>query len=231
MAWCPKCKAEYVDGIEICADCKVKLVASLDEIENASEEASDQFPEEAVEESAEQNEDISSKENEETTPSERKPVGAYVGSAERANDNRSSAYTLLIIGIIGLVLMVLVATGVVPFWSGKSALYLTCGVMGALFVIFIVMGVVSFRNSKKYARKAAFEEELSANMKKWCLQNLSADALDSALSEEERAMPPEMLFFQRTKVLRAKILEQYMNLDEGFLEHFIEEIYSEIYEA
>lgn len=34
MPWCPKCKNEYRAGITICADCKVELVESLEEIKN-----------------------------------------------------------------------------------------------------------------------------------------------------------------------------------------------------
>ena len=33
MAWCPKCKCEYVDGIKVCADCGCDLVESLEEAE------------------------------------------------------------------------------------------------------------------------------------------------------------------------------------------------------
>ena len=29
MAWCPKCRNEYVEGITICADCGSELVETL----------------------------------------------------------------------------------------------------------------------------------------------------------------------------------------------------------
>ncbi|GKX31304.1 hypothetical protein SH1V18_37840 [Vallitalea longa] len=32
MPWCPKCKCEYEEGVKLCADCKVELVDSLDDI-------------------------------------------------------------------------------------------------------------------------------------------------------------------------------------------------------
>ena len=37
MAWCPKCKTEYRDGIEKCADCGSVLVSSLNEEERIDE--------------------------------------------------------------------------------------------------------------------------------------------------------------------------------------------------
>ncbi|HID06573.1 MAG TPA: hypothetical protein EYP10_05430, partial [Armatimonadetes bacterium] len=27
MPWCPKCNAEYVDGVTVCADCGIELVS------------------------------------------------------------------------------------------------------------------------------------------------------------------------------------------------------------
>ncbi|WP_113674271.1 hypothetical protein [Vallitalea guaymasensis] len=32
MPWCPKCKCEYEEGVKLCADCKIELVDSLEDI-------------------------------------------------------------------------------------------------------------------------------------------------------------------------------------------------------
>lgn len=52
MAWCPKCKAQYVDGITICADCKVELVdsPSIQYVEKKEEPEPEVFKENIEEE-------------------------------------------------------------------------------------------------------------------------------------------------------------------------------------
>lgn len=225
MPWCPKCKAQYRDGIEVCADCKVELVNSLEIVETAPEEnvqTEDALPEEMFMEEEPPAEEAAA-------PIERAVV--YVSSSAKAEDNRSSAYTLLIIGIVGLVLVVLMIMGVIPFFSNSSTRILTYVVMGSLFVIFIVMGVVSFRNAAKFARKAAFEEELAGEMHKWVQEHLTKEKIDAMLSPQELELPEELLYFKRAEKCRQCLESQYMNLDEGFLEHFLEETYSEIFDA
>lgn len=226
MSWCPKCKAQYREGIIVCADCKVELVESLEEAEEVQLQEEPVMPEEIVEEPEEEA-------GEETAqaPVLKERVSVYVSSADRAEDNRSSAYTLLIIGGIGLVLVVLMAMGVIPFFFNSSTKVLTYAVMGSLFGIFIIMGIVSFRNAAKFARKADFEAELSGEMRQWAKEHLTKEKIDAMLAPEDQELPEELLYFKRTELCRQRLENQYMNLEERFLEHFIEEIYPEIFEA
>ena len=47
MAWCPKCKCEYVEGVDQCADCGCELVEHLtDEPEERFTESLPESPEE-----------------------------------------------------------------------------------------------------------------------------------------------------------------------------------------
>lgn len=56
----------------------------------------------------------------------------YQSSASKAEDNRSSAYTLLGVGGIGFIADILVFCNVIPLYqNGGINRYLVCGVMGS----------------------------------------------------------------------------------------------------
>ena len=161
---------------------------------------------------------------------ETKDYHAYQNSAARAEDNRSSAYTLLVVGSIGFVVILLMFLGVIPVYQNASLTkYLVCGVMGAMFILFIVFGVVSMRSSKVLFSKAKAEDSLMTEMEKWCQVNLSADKVDEGLFEDEE-LPEEQKYFKRTDKMKSMISDKFLNLDEAFLDHFIDEYYQKLYE-
>ncbi|MGN1150881.1 MAG: hypothetical protein ACI4SN_01835 [Lachnospiraceae bacterium] len=155
---------------------------------------------------------------------------AYQNSATRAEDNRSSAYTLLAVGSIGFVVILLMFLGVIPVYQNAGMTkYLVCGVMGAMFILFIVFGVVSMRSSKVLFSKAKAEDSLMTEMEKWCQTNLSPAKVDEGLFEDEE-LPEEQKYFKRTDRMKSMISDKFLNLDEAFLDHFIDEYYQKLYE-
>ena len=77
----------------------------------------------------------------------------------------SVSYTHLIVGALGILVMALGITGVLPFNIGNP--YMFYGVMSAVFILFIVMGVVSMRNAKLFEKKAESENSLVDTLLKW----------------------------------------------------------------
>lgn len=156
----------------------------------------------------------------------------YSSSSERAEENRSSAFTLIGVGAVGLIVMILGMFGIIPLKLGNA--YMFYGVMCAVFLLFIVTGVVSMKNAKIFAKKAETENSLKDSMQKWYQDNLKAEAIDNEIATEEGMnvdeVPVEILYFNRVQKIKDKLNHQFMNLDQAFLEHFIdEEVYDYIY--
>lgn len=226
MPWCPVCKNEYRDGIKLCAECKVELVDHLEDRKAQSAELGEQGRMASMRALAAAGEEDSDEDMSEEIP----VYHVYQNSAAKAEDNRTSAYTLLLVGIVGFILVLLVFAGVIPVYQGSSTTkYFVCGVMGAMFVLFIVFGVVSMRNSKILLIKAKSEDSLLSEITKWCEGNLSAQQIDEDLFDEEIA--EEQKYFKRTAKMKKMINDKYMNLDEALLEHFVDEYYQELFEV
>ncbi len=162
-----------------------------------------------------------------------KPVKStpYENSATKAEDNKSSAYTLLLVGILGMLAVVLGIAGVLPIHLSGTSKYMTYGIMSALFLLFIVMGVTSMKSYRLFAKKAESENSLKNTIEKWSLENLSAEKLDEKLAENHDSdISEEEKYFKRTTLMKEMIQRQFMNLDEAFLDSFVDEIYEDIFE-
>ena len=80
-------------------------------------------------------------------------VKVYQDKKAKAEDYKSSAYTLLIVGVLGIGAFILMEAGVLPFRLAGSGKYITYGVMGTVFGVFIVMGILSLKSSTSIRRK------------------------------------------------------------------------------
>lgn len=230
MPWCPVCKNEYREGIERCAECKVTLVDSLEEeTEKGEQERTAEREKLARLQAMIAAQEQGQQEDGEEEAAQSSPWHPYQNSAAKAEDNRSSGYMLLFVGIVGFVAVLLIFLGVIPLYqSGSTTRYLVCGVMGAMFVLFIVFGVVSMRNSRILLVKAKSEDSLLGELTKWCEGNLTAGMVDEALFEDGTG--EEQKYFLRTDRIKQIISNKFMNLDEAFLEHFVDEYYQRLFE-
>lgn len=165
-------------------------------------------------------------EREEKTPIA--PSSIYENSAERAADNKSSAYMLLIVGGLGLLVVALGIMGVLPFRLTGTMKYMTYGIMSALFILFIIMGIVSMKSYHFFAKKAESENSLRSTIEKWCLENLKSADFEGETSAAE--VSEEEKYFKRASWMKEKISKQFLNLDEAFLENFVDEIYDQVFD-
>ena len=203
MPWCPKCRREYRDGCTVCADCGSKLVSREQLKELDSHIADESYS------------------------------GGYLyqDSAERASENKSSAWMLLAVGSLGIIFIVLSIVGVIPLKF--SNVYLTYGVMAAIFILFWVAGIISLRNARLFTKKAESENSLRNTMLEWCRENLHAEELDKEI-RAEGSLPEaeEIWYFRRFECIKDKLNYQFVNLDQNFLDRFIDDcVFEAVYGA
>lgn len=228
MPWCPKCKSEYREGFTVCADCGTKLVDE-EPMENDAVKADEDVMFDAIPAEQVFTELTKQKAEESETEKQEETVSyiPYQDSSERASENRSSGWILMIIGTIGIVLVILGATEILPIRMGNP--YLFYGVMGAIFILFLVSGIMSIKNAKLFDKKAESENSLRSTLLDWCKENLNAEEIDKAVKSEEDT--EEILYFKRFTCIKEKLNRQFVNLDQGFLEKFIDDyVYEEIFE-
>lgn len=212
--WCPNCKNEYVPGITQCADCGVALVESLAEYDAQESQESDvkKIDFDEVAQVAEE------------TPV--KAAHAYISKKSKTEDMKSTAYTFTIVGILGIVLLILFATGVLPLHTANYMKVMICIVMGAMFVIFLLIGIRAFQQIKTYSDEADNEEQILAEITAWFRDSYDKAAIDATI---DTAQPEELLYFSRYEVMRQYIVEKYPDVEESLLDHMIETLYTEIF--
>ncbi|MCH5274374.1 MAG: hypothetical protein J1E65_00945 [Lachnospiraceae bacterium] len=230
--------SELEDFLKYSGISKVRISESRDAAESAqkSEEEAikedyELFVDETVFEKAAKLVYIYKRQKAESEPEEKTPIAPsalYENSAERAADNKSSAYMLLIVGGLGLLVIVLGIAGVLPFHLTGTMKYMTYGIMSALFVLFVIMGIISMKSYHIFAKKAESENSLRSTIEKWCLENVKAENIDGEITAAE--VSDEEKYFKRTSWMKEKISKQFLNLDEAFLENFVDEIYDRVFE-
>lgn len=234
MPWCPECKNEYVKGVSTCADCGCRLVESLDNLRDLHtfETNGETFEEEASNEKTSGEvsfpEDMANAVHLGRMLHGEGQKGVYEEASRKAEEFKSGAYTLLTVGILGLAALGLLISGVLPVRLNPVTQLLTCLVMGAMFFLFIVMGVLSFRSYKVQASKAVRESSLKDELMRYCRENLLAGEIDKkaqVLLEDAN----ELSYFKRTEEMKRCISENFLNLEEGYLDNFVDEIYPQIF--
>ena len=152
----------------------------------------------------------------------------YQEADKKAEEYKSGADTLIIVGVLGIIMLVLLNVGIIPIaLTGFSKILITA-VMGTMFVLFVVLGVSSRNSYKKLKVQAGEEKDLKSELKSYLEENIRPDDFDAELIDDEPTM--EILYFRRNEKMKEMIKKAYPSLDAAFIEYIIEETYPEIFE-
>ena len=156
---------------------------------------------------------------------ERKP---YEDTAKIAEEYKSGADSLLIVGVIGIIALVLLHLGVIPVSLPAFTKWLITGVMGFLFVIFVFMGVASRKSYSNLKEQASSDHNTKEDVINYLKENVNPEEFDADLIADEPGM--EILYFRRMEKLKAMVFAYAEGIDVSFAEYILEEVYPDIFE-
>ncbi len=242
MPWCPKCKTEYIEGVEVCADCHTPLVASLEEgsgdpdTETLTEEiyAADEGtdpqdgPEFREADGSHPPEDEDELSEEDLSRKLREHTSTYVRPEERYSDSRSSGYMLTIIGAAGLVALVLIMTDVIHLSLDPVMQYVFYGVLGILFIVFLIMGISALNKAKEYKKRIRTETQNSLDLLEWLCDDEQKAQLDACYEGESS---PEEAYFACQDLMKRLLTQKDPQIKEDYMNYIIEKAYTQLYES
>ncbi len=144
---------------------------------------------------------------------------AYVKKEDKFRDYKSTAYTFLVVSLLGIAVLILNAVGVIQIFNG----YLPYIVMGLLFLIFLGVGFQSLSSAKVAASQIEEENRTTEEITNWLSQNVTVDLLNSLTDEGDSE---EIRFFHKLEKMKEMIVGQFGELDEAYLDQLAEEFYN-----
>ena len=154
-------------------------------------------------------------------------MNVYVSKESKKEETKSTAYSFLLVSVIGFIALILFATGALPVHVADYMKIMLCIVMGAMLLIFFVIGIVSLRQLKTLGTQAEKENDLSSEIISWFTSTYSAEDIDESMDEK---VFDQDLYFKRYEIMTRFLSKQYPDLEETFLDHLVEELYGKLFE-
>ena len=151
----------------------------------------------------------------------------YVKKSDKYEDIRSSAFTMLIVGMLGVIFVILSLTKVINIPFSETTAWLFYTIMSAVFVAFVIAGIVSLVKANKLKEEAVVEDAKIDEINIWAKDNLRTDAIDLGLDLNETV---EILYFSRAEKIKSILMHQFEDVDEGLIDLLTENIYQRLYE-
>lgn len=149
-------------------------------------------------------------------------MNTHITAKDRHSETRASAWTFLIIGGIGLLVITLAFAGVIRLPLNMFSL----AVMEGMFFIFLIIAVISFRNALKMLDDIAREDNLESRVREWAREHLHANELIEGIDEET---PEEERFFLISEAIRSRLTPAFPEMNDAYTDKLTEDFYNELF--
>ena len=152
----------------------------------------------------------------------------YEDADKKAEDYKSGADSLLIVGIIGIIALVLLHLGVLPVSLPVFTKTMITIVMGIMFVAFVVTGILSRKSYQKLKSQESTDKDIKADITRYLKESVDVEEFDKELTDDAPSM--EILYFRRMEKLKTMVFAYAEDIDVSFAEYILEEVYPDIFE-
>lgn len=151
----------------------------------------------------------------------------YDNIEEKYKDNLSSAYTFLICGFAGIILLILEDLNLLKLFSISGASNILFNVViGLLFLGFIVIGLYSLNYSKKLkAQVQTYDDELVSSVKE-LREILTKEEIEASY---DTSIAEEMKYFNRIARIKEVIDKNHSEFNEELVARICDEYYYELF--
>ena len=141
---------------------------------------------------------------------------------------QSTAYSFLLVSVVGVLLLVLVYTGVIPLQFATYMKYMMAIVMGGMFLIFFIIGIRSYRKLGGLKAEVMQEQQDRETAKSWFLGQYSEKAIDLTL-DINSSDEVQQKYFLRSQFMKRTLSEKFPAYEDAFLDYLTEQLYEEMY--
>lgn len=149
----------------------------------------------------------------------------YQDQHHHYEDTKSTGYSFTLVGVAGIILIILVDTGVISLSIADYMKIILTIVMGCVFGIFTIIGIHSFLSLGKIKENAKDQEDLEQQV----MDTFLAAHKSELLAFCPEGFSAEDIYFPRSEEIRRLLAIDFPALSEEQQDHFIEEIYAQIY--
>jgi hypothetical protein len=211
MPYCPKCKIEFLSGIETCSECGTALMEELPEGEEVL------VPDWEVMDEKER----ALNARKEADQLRNAASTVYVKKADKYEDLHSTAVCFTVLGIIGFVFCFLNLIGVLSIYRDVMQLV----PMLIIFAIFTAVGISSYVRSKEVKGQISEEESLTKELTDWMEETVTKEFLDKI---SDPSVSEEANFLQQAERIKGMIYDEF-EIDEtsdSYLDTLIDEFFN-----
>ncbi|MBR3637111.1 MAG: hypothetical protein IKN45_04220 [Lachnospiraceae bacterium] len=150
----------------------------------------------------------------------------FRSSKEKADDAKSSAISLLVVGLIGLIFEALVVFHVLPLKINGVPGIVLYAFLACVFLILIISGIASFFTAKRLKNAIVDETEIKNEILDFCKH----EAVETANKMLGKGGGND-LYFARVDFLKSAIKREpkFKNVDDVTIDGLLDENYSELF--